>query len=81
MLWGGPMGYFEEKRFRRGTREVARAIAKSRARSIIGGGDTLNAARIAGVLDQLSHVSIGGGAMLEYLAGKPLPAVRPLTIR
>jgi len=81
VLWGGPMGYFEEPRFRRGTRAIARAVAESRARSIIGGGDTLNAARIAGVLDHLSHVSIGGGAMLELLAGNPLPSIKPLTIR
>ena len=81
VLWGGPMGYFEESQFRRGTHAIARAVAQSRARSIIGGGDTLNAARIAGVLDDLSHVSIGGGAMLELLAGKPLPAVKPFTIR
>jgi len=81
LLWNGPLGVFEKPPFDTGTVTVARAVGKSSAFSVIGGGETVAAARQAGVLDQLSHVSTGGGASLEFLAGKTLPGIAILEKR
>ena len=78
IIWNGPMGKFEEPAFAGGTAAVAQAIAASSAYSLIGGGDTIAAVRAAGVLDKMSYVSTGGGAMLEYLAGNLLPGLAAL---
>jgi 3-phosphoglycerate kinase len=75
ILWSGPMGMFEDKRFSSGSKKIAKAIAKAKAMSVIGGGDTITvAAKIKGY----SHVCSGGGAMLMVLEGKELPALKPL---
>lgn len=82
VLWNGPMGVFEMSNFAEGTFEVARALAeatKSGATTIIGGGDSSSAIKKAELEDQVSHVSTGGGASLEYLEGIELPGVAALT--
>jgi phosphoglycerate kinase len=81
IVWNGPMGVFEMDAFARGTIEVARAVSKSGALSIVGGGDSVAAVHKAGVTDRISHISTGGGASLEFLAGKELPGVAALTDR
>jgi len=78
IVWNGPMGVFEFESFASGTMEIAKYIAKSPASTIIGGGDTLAAAKKAGVYGRFTHTSTGGGAMLEFLEGKTLPALAPL---
>ena len=78
ILWNGPMGVFEMDRFARGTIEVARAVAGSRAVSIVGGGDSVAAVAKAGVSGQISHISTGGGASLEYIANETLPGLEAL---
>lgn len=78
ILWNGPLGVFEKPPFDRGTVELARALAGSTARRIVGGGETVSAVKRAGVADDLDHVSTGGGAMLALLAGKKLPGVEVL---
>lgn len=75
ILWNGPIGVFEFANFRKGTEVVARAIADSEAFSIAGGGDTLAAIDLFGIADQISYISTGGGAFLEFVEGKKLPAV------
>lgn len=75
ILWNGPVGVFEFANFRKGTEVVARAIADSEAFSIAGGGDTLAAIDLFGIADQISYISTGGGAFLEFVEGKKLPAV------
>ncbi|MGL4486098.1 MAG: phosphoglycerate kinase [Yersinia sp. (in: enterobacteria)] len=75
ILWNGPVGVFEFPNFRKGTEVVARAIAESEAFSIAGGGDTLAAIDLFGIADQISYISTGGGAFLEFVEGKKLPAV------
>ncbi len=75
IVWNGPMGVFELDPFAKGTLAVADAVAKSSAVSIIGGGDSEKAVKKAGVTADVSHVSTGGGASLEFLAGKELPGV------
>lgn len=75
ILWNGPVGVFEFPNFRKGTETVARAIAESEAFSIAGGGDTLAAIDLFGIADQISYISTGGGAFLEFVEGKKLPAV------
>ncbi|BBI92435.1 putative phosphoglycerate kinase [Serratia symbiotica str. Tucson] len=75
ILWNGPVGVFEFPNFRKGTEIVARAIADSAAFSITGGGDTLAAIDLFGIADKISYISTGGGAFLEFVEGKPLPAV------
>jgi phosphoglycerate kinase len=79
IIWNGPMGVFEVEAFSKGTVELAKAIAKSKAISIIGGGDTVSAIDMAGVKDKVSFVSTGGGASLELLEGKELPGIVALT--
>ncbi|EIS09345.1 phosphoglycerate kinase, partial [Yersinia pestis PY-47] len=74
ILWNGPVGVFEFPNFRKGTEIVARAIAESEAFSIAGGGDTLAAIDLFGIADQISYISTGGGAFLEFVEGKKLPA-------
>lgn len=81
ILWNGPVGAFEIGLYSKGTEAVARAIAKSDAFSIAGGGDTLAAIEKYGVSDQISYISTGGGAFLAYLEGHELPAVKALEER
>ena len=81
VVWNGPVGVFEFEPFAAGTREIAQAIARSSAFSIAGGGDTLAAIDAFGVTGQVSYVSTGGGAFLEFLEGKTLPAIAALEAR
>ena len=81
VVWNGPVGVFEHEPFAAGTRELARAIARSPAFSIAGGGDTLAAIDQFGVAGQVSYVSTGGGAFLEFLEGRTLPAISALEAR
>lgn len=78
IVWNGPMGRFEDARFLAGTEALARAIAKSGALSIVGGGDTISAVDSLGLLDKFKFVSTGGGAMLAFLAGQRLPGLKAL---
>jgi phosphoglycerate kinase len=78
IFWNGPMGVFEIEAFARGTEGVARAVAESAATSVIGGGDSVAAVRKLGLEDEMSHISTGGGASLEYVEGKELPGVATL---
>jgi phosphoglycerate kinase len=78
VLWNGPLGVFEQEAFAAGTRTLADAIAKSESFSLAGGGDTLAAIDQFGVADNISYISTGGGAFLEYVEGKVLPAVAVL---
>lgn len=78
VVWNGPVGVFEFNQFAGGTEALARAIAESDAFSIAGGGDTLAAIAKFGVTEQISYISTGGGAFLEFLEGKELPAVAAL---
>jgi phosphoglycerate kinase len=79
IVWNGPMGVFENKKFADGTFAIARAVADSNAFSIVGGGDSASAVVEAGVEAKISHVSTGGGAALEFLSGLKLPGVEALT--
>jgi phosphoglycerate kinase len=81
IVWNGPVGVFEFDQFGRGTETLARAIAASPAFSIAGGGDTLAAVAKYGITEQVSYISTGGGAFLEFLEGKTLPAVEILATR
>ena len=78
ILWNGPLGVFEKSPFDSGTVAVAAAVGMSSAFSVIGGGETVAAARQAGIIADLDHVSTGGGASLEFLAGKTLPGIAVL---
>ena len=78
ILWNGPVGVFEIDQFGKGTEVISRAIADSAAFSIAGGGDTLAAIDKYAIADQVSYISTGGGAFLEYVEGKQLPAVAAL---
>jgi phosphoglycerate kinase len=82
IVWNGPLGIFEKPAYAQGTLETARAVAaatQAGAISIIGGGDSVAAVERAGVANQISHISTGGGASLEFLAGEKLPGVEALT--
>jgi phosphoglycerate kinase len=82
IIWNGPMGVFEEPPFDQGTIGIARAVAEAADRGaivIVGGGDSVAAVTKAGVADRITHISTGGGATLEFLAGKELPGVAALT--
>ena len=82
IVWNGPMGVFEEPPFDQGTIGVARAVAEAAERGaivIVGGGDSVSAVTRAGVADKITHISTGGGATLEFLAGEKLPGVEALT--
>ncbi|CUA83093.1 phosphoglycerate kinase [Gulbenkiania indica] len=81
VVWNGPVGVFEFEQFASGTRTLAEAIAQSQAFSIAGGGDTLSAIAKFGVTEKISYISTGGGAFLEFLEGKELPAVAILAER
>ena len=78
IIWNGPMGVFETSPFDRGTAALAKAVAESGAVSVVGGGDSEKAIKSAGVADRISHISTGGGASLEFLAGIELPGVKAL---
>jgi len=81
IIWNGPVGVFEFEQFGEGTRAIAHAIARSKAFSLAGGGDTLAAIEKYGVEDGMSYISTGGGAFLEFVEGKTLPAVAVLEQR
>ena len=76
----GPLGAFENPMFARGTIEILKAMARSKAFTVIGGGHMVAAARAAGVIDEITHVSTGGGACISFLSGEKLPAVEMLML-
>ncbi len=78
VVWNGPMGVFEFPRFAEGTFNLAKAVASSKATSIVGGGDSVAAVQKAGVADKITHISTGGGASLEMLEGRELPGLAAL---
>jgi phosphoglycerate kinase len=80
IVWNGPMGVFEVSPFAKGTFKIAQAVAENAgATSIVGGGDSVSAVKLAGVAEKISHISTGGGASLEFLEGKQLPGVQALS--
>jgi phosphoglycerate kinase len=81
IVWNGPVGVFEIEQFAKGTETIARAIAASKAYSIAGGGDTVAAINKFGIADKIGYISTAGGAFLEFLEGKTLPAVAALEAR
>jgi phosphoglycerate kinase len=81
VVWNGPVGVFEMDAFARGTRELARAIAESKAFTLAGGGDTVSAINVFKIQDKVGYISTAGGAFLEFLEGKRLPAVDILEAR
>ena len=78
VFWNGPLGKFEEEEFSKGTKSIAEAIIESKAFSIVGGGETVEAINKFGLGDQFNHLSTGGGAMLAFLAGEMLPGLEAL---
>jgi phosphoglycerate kinase len=81
VVWNGPMGVFEIDVFAAGTMAVAKAVADVKGTTVIGGGDSIAAVAKAGVSDRITHISTGGGASLEFLAGRELPGVAALPDR
>jgi phosphoglycerate kinase len=81
VVWNGPLGVFEHPEFAAGTKRIAEAVAAGSGFSIAGGGDTLAAVEQFGISDKVSYISTGGGAFLEFLEGKQLPAVAVLERR
>ncbi len=79
VVWNGPMGVFEIDDFSAGTTGIARAVAAVKGTTIIGGGDSVAAVKKAGVADKITHISVGGGAALDFLGGRRLPGVEALT--
>jgi len=75
VIWNGPMGMFEDDKYMKGTREIAVSVVESGAYSVVGGGDTISALNRLNLLNKITFVSTGGGAMLEFLAGKELPGL------
>lgn len=75
IIWNGPLGKYEDRRFKKGTMKIAKAVANSKAYSIVGGGDSLSAINECGVADKINHLSTGGGASLKLMEGKSLPAI------
>ncbi|TAH39387.1 MAG: phosphoglycerate kinase [Planctomycetota bacterium] len=78
IVWNGPMGVFEMKHFRNGTLAIAKAVASSKAVSVVGGGDSVAALQMSGVAGKITHISTGGGAFLEMLEGKDMPGIAAL---
>ena len=81
LIWNGPMGYFENTEYNKGSDGISRIIAeysKKGLLSVVGGGETLSIIKKTGVATSIAHVSTGGGAMLEFLEGKILPGIKPL---
>ncbi|MDQ3099141.1 MAG: phosphoglycerate kinase [bacterium] len=78
IVWNGPLGKFEDEDQRKGTKIIAEAVANSSAKKITGGGDTIAAMELFGIKDKIDFISVGGGAMLEFLSGKALPALKAL---
>jgi phosphoglycerate kinase len=78
VLWNGPFGKFEEEKYSAGTLAIAKAIINSKAFSVVGGGETVEFLEKNGIIDKFSHVSTGGGAMLNYLSGDKLPGIEAL---
>jgi phosphoglycerate kinase len=79
IVWNGPMGVFENPNFSKGTFAIARAVADSKAFSIVGGGDSAAAVAQSGMESKITHISTGGGASLEFLSGQKLPGVEALS--
>lgn len=78
VIWNGPMGFFEKKRFVRGTEDILKAVSSSKAKSIVGGGDTLSTINKQQYLENIFHISTGGGAMLEFIEKGTLPGIEVL---
>jgi len=78
VVWNGPMGMFEDARYMKGTKEIAVSVVKSNSYSVVGGGDTISALNKLGLAKKINFVSTGGGAMLDFLAGKKLPGLEAL---
>jgi phosphoglycerate kinase len=78
VFWNGPMGIFEKKEFAAGTMAMARAVAEANALTVVGGGESVEAVKASGYADRISHISTGGGASLEFIAGAKLPGIEVL---